>query len=116
MDEEPKREQETVDMQAEDAESMERLQREIRNLPVTEHLLYMMHSLSALAVDRLGLGGGDSTQRDLAQARVAIDAYKALVDVLERAKPDQVPAHRGVLSQLQMAYVAAVSPPATTEQ
>lgn len=116
MDEEPKDGQETVDMQVEDAEAMERLQQEIRNLPVSEHLLYMMHSLSALAVDRIGLGGGDSTQRDLEQAKLAIDAFKALLDVLERAKPDQAAAHRGVLSQLQMAYVSAASAPAGTEQ
>ena len=98
-----------VDAQVEDAEMMERLQEEIRNLPVVEHLLFMMQSLSALAVGRMGLSEDPKARTDLEQARLAIDAFRALTEVMERAKPEQAAAHRGALSQLQLAYVSAVN-------
>lgn len=105
MEDELKNQEETDQMQAEDAE-MERLQQEIRNLPVADHVVYMMQSLSALAVGRMGLSGGEQAQPDLDQARLAIDAFKALLEVVERVRPAQVAAHKGMLSQLQMAFVA----------
>lgn len=98
----------SADVKAEEAEMMERLQEEIRNLPVGEHLTYMMHSLSSLAAGRMGLAPGSEAQRDLGQARLAIDAFKALMEIIERVQSeDEMVAHRGILSQLQLAYVAA---------
>ena len=108
MEEERADEAKSADLQAEDAEMMERLQQEIRNLPVAEHVLYMMHSLSALAVGRLGLSDDEKARPDLEQARLAIDALRALMDVMERVRPDEAAAQRGALAQLQLAYVAAV--------
>jgi hypothetical protein len=105
MEDELKNPEETGQMQAEDVD-MERLQQEIRNLPVADHLVYMMQSLSALAVGRMGLSGDERAQADLDQARLAIDAFKALLQVVESVRPAQVTAHKGMLSQLQMAYVA----------
>jgi len=99
-----------------EAEEMARLQEQINNLPVGEHILYMMHSLSALAVDRLGLAPESAARRDVGQARLAIDAFRALLGVLEEARPtEEIAAHRGVLSQLQMAFVGALSGPETRE-
>jgi len=92
-----------------EAEMMARLQQEIRNLPVSDHLLYMMHSLSALAVDRMGMAPADAARRDLAQASMAIDAFKALMEIVERVRPaKEMTAHKGVLAELQLAYVAAL--------
>jgi hypothetical protein len=91
-------------------ELMERLQEEIRSLPVADHLVYMMHSLSALAVGRMGLAPDSEGEKDLAQARLAIDAFRALLEVVDRALPGQAAAHRGMLSELQMAYVSALEP------
>jgi hypothetical protein len=109
MPEEERTEEETPDMQADDAEMMGRLQEEIRNLPVHDHLVYMMHSLSALAVGRMGFEADSAARRDLDQARLAIDAFKALVEVLDRVRPaGEMAGHRGVLSQLQLAYVGAL--------
>ena len=105
--EDERRSEEIADMQAEDAE-MGRLQEEIRNLPVADHVMYMMQSLSALAVGRLGLGGESQPRADLDQARLAIDAFRALLEVVERAKPGDAKPLRGMLSQLQLAYVAAL--------
>lgn len=94
---------------AEDAEAMQRLQEEIRNLPVSDHVLYMMHSLSALSVGRLGLSPDTAARRDLEQARLAIDCFKALMEVVDRARPAEENAiHRGTLSQLQLAYLEAL--------
>jgi len=87
---------------------MERLQEEIRNLPVADHVMYMMQSLSSLAVGRMGLGGESQLRKDLDQARLAIDAFKALLEVVEKAKPADAKPLRGMLAQLQLAYVAAL--------
>jgi len=107
--EDEKRKQTSDDVRAGDAETMERLQEEIRNLPVSEHLLYMMHSLSALAVGRLGLTADTAGRRDLDEARLAIEAFKALIEVDEKARPaDETRIHKETLSQLQLAYAAAV--------
>jgi hypothetical protein len=95
-----------------EAEAMARLQEEIQNLPVSEHVAYMLHSLSSLAVDRLGLAPDAAVRRDPAQARLAIDAFKALLGVLEPGLPSaEVLSYKGMLSQLQMAYVAALNAP-----
>lgn len=95
--------------QGDEAEMMARLQEEIANLPVADHLVYMLHSLSALTVSRLGLGGDAKDRQDLGQARLAIDAFKAVLSLLEPVRPaGEVAAHRGMLSQLQLAYVGAL--------
>jgi hypothetical protein len=105
---EERTEQEEAALQEDEAEMMARLQDEIRNLPVGDHLLYMLHSLSALAVGRLGLTADTAAHRDLDQARLAIDAFKALVGVLEPVRPPgEMAAHRGMLSQLQLTYAGA---------
>lgn len=99
----------TAGSQDEDAEAMERLEEEIRNLPVSDHVLYMMHSLSALAVGRLGLTPDTAGRRDLEQARLAIDCFRALMDTVARARPsEENTIHRGTLSQLQLAYLEAL--------
>lgn len=101
---------------ADDADSMERLREEIDKLPVSEHLLFMMQSLSSLAIGRLGLTQETAGRRDPEQARLAIDAFKALLDVLERGQPGpELLGHKGMLSQLQLAYAGAVGKGASDE-
>ncbi|MBN1321392.1 MAG: hypothetical protein JXA87_11195 [Thermoleophilia bacterium] len=112
MEEQQGQESEIRDSEAERAEEavmMERLQEEIRNLPVGDHLLFMMQSLSGLAVARMDLSTDNTARRDMDQARLAIDAFKALLELLEKAKPaGEMATHRGMLSQLQLAYVGAL--------
>jgi hypothetical protein len=92
-----------------DVEAMARLQEEINNLPVSEHLVFMLQSLSSLAIDRLGFTPEAAARRDPEQARLAIDAFKALLTVLEQVRSaTEISSHRSVLSQMQMAYVAAL--------
>jgi hypothetical protein len=117
MAEQERAEEEAVDRQGDEAEMMARLQEELSNLPVSDHLVYMMHSLSALGVSRLGLAADAAERQDLSQARLAIDAFKALLGVLEQARPfAELAAHRGMLSQLQLAYAAAIGKPSTDDR
>jgi uncharacterized membrane protein YgcG len=93
----------------EDGEAMARIQEEINNLPVGEHLVFMLHSLSSLAVDRLGLAPDATARKDPAQARLSIEAFRALLTVLEPERPAaEISTYRSMLSQLQMAYVGAL--------
>jgi hypothetical protein len=109
-------EQQMVDEQpdeqlVDDSEMVAQFQQELLNLTVGDHLVYMMQSLSALAVRRLGLADTAAEGRDLDQARLAIDAFKALVDVAAPVRPPEETAyHRSTLSQLQVAYVGALRP------
>jgi hypothetical protein len=92
------------------AEAIGRMREEIASLPVAEHVAYMLHSLSALAVGRLGITAETAERRDLGQARLAIDAFKALLAVLEPVRPAaEVAAQRGMLSQLQLAFAGAMT-------
>jgi hypothetical protein len=101
-------EEERKDLQPEEVEMMERLRAELQNLTVSDHMLYMMQSLSGLAVDRMGLTAETAKRRDMEQARLAVDAFKALLEVTERARPaEEMAVHRGMLSQLQLTYVRA---------
>lgn len=98
------------DLQQEDAEMIDRLREQLESLTVSDHLVYMMQSLSGLAVGRMGLTAETAQRRDMEQAKLAIDAFKALVDLVERARPsDEMTAHRNMLAQLQLAYVGAVN-------
>lgn len=84
---------------------IQELQAELAKLSVTELLLQTLHSLSLLGYQRLS--GED---RDLAQARLAIDSLRALVPVLEGSAPEQALRDFGqVLASLQLAYATAVS-------
>jgi hypothetical protein len=58
-------EQEQVEPEADDAEMIQQLREELKSLTVSDHLLFMMHSLSALAVDRMGLTEEAGGHRDL---------------------------------------------------
>ncbi len=53
-------------------------------------------------------------QRDLEQARDAIDAVRSLLEILERRIPQELPPLRDALSRLQMAYAREVGPAAAT--
>jgi hypothetical protein len=94
---------------AEERDAMRRFEEEIGRLTVTDHVLLMMQSLSSLAVERLGVTPETAGRKDLEQARLAIDSFRALLDVLEGRRPaEEIAGNRAVLSQLRMAYVASL--------
>jgi hypothetical protein len=87
-----------------DRELVEQLQAELGRLKVSDLLLQTVYTISSLGYHRLS---GET--RDLEQARLAIEALKALVPVLEGAVPDEaVRDFNQVLANMQLAYAAAV--------
>ena len=104
-------EEEKREPTADEREAMRRFEEEIGRLTVADHVLLMMHSLSSQAVERLGLTSETAGRKDLDQARLAIDAFRALLGVLEgKRSAEEMSAHRAALAQLQMAYVSALDP------
>jgi len=55
-----------------------------------------------------GAQGGEDPTRDLEQVRDAIDASRALLEVLERRMPEQIGPLKDALSRLQMTYAKEV--------
>ena len=88
-----------------------RLEEELQRIQVSDVLLQTLVSLVNLGFQRLGLTAKDeqaaAKQRDLGQARLAIEAVRALLPVLEAEAADEVRPVREALSQLQLAYVKA---------
>ena len=94
---------------AEDEQKLiEELQAELAKLKVADLLLQTLYSVSSLGYDRLS---GET--KDLEQARLAIEALRVLVPVLEGSVPDDALRDFGqVLANLQLAYAAAAEDPA----
>jgi hypothetical protein len=87
---------------------IQELQAELAKLKVSDLLLQTLYSVSSLAYHRLG---GEA--RDLDQARLAIEALRALVPVLEGSVPEEaLRDFNQVLANLQLAYASAAEEPA----
>ena len=84
---------------------IEELQSELAKLKISDLLLQTLYSVSSLSYHRLGPEG-----RDLEQARLGIEALRALVPVLDGSVPDEaLRDFQQVLSNLQLAYASAVA-------
>ena len=84
---------------------IEELQSELAKLKISDLLLQTVYSVSSLAYHRLG-----PEDRDLEQAKLGIEALRALVPVLEGSVPEQaLRDFQHVLANLQLAYAAAVA-------
>jgi hypothetical protein len=91
----------------EEQKLVEELQAELDKLKVSDLLLQSVYTISSLGYHRLS---GD--QRDLEQARLAIEALKALLPVLQGAVPEEaVRDFNQVLVNMQLAYASAVEAP-----
>ena len=89
--------------QPSDEELMQRLEQELRQLKVSDLLVQTLYTVSSLGYRKLAPEG-----RDLDQARLAIEALRALVPVLEGAAPDEtLRDFRQVTANLQVAYADA---------
>jgi hypothetical protein len=83
---------------------IEELQAELRRLKVSDLLLQTLYTVSSLGYHRLS--GEDE---DLEQARLAIEALRALLPVLEGAVPEEATRDfQQVLANMQLAYASAV--------
>jgi hypothetical protein len=84
-------------------ELVQQLQDELKKLKVSDLLLQTLYTVSSLGYHRLS--GED---KDLDQARLAIESLKALLPVLEGHVPEQALADfNQVLANMQLAYADA---------
>lgn len=84
----------------------------VRSMKVEDLVLSTVATLAQLGFAKL-----DGSTRDLEQARLAIEAIKALIGTLEGAVPDEVLRDfNQVVANLQVAYAEAAAADETTEQ
>jgi hypothetical protein len=84
---------------------------EVKKIRVEQILLEQVVSLVNLGMRRTGLAPGTEDERDVGQVRVAIEAVRALLPLIEQSAPPQAGAVRDALSQLQLAFVRLGGPP-----
>src|SRR2546423_5364146 len=78
---------------------------EIKKIRVDQVVLEHVVSLVNLGMRRTGLSAGTEDERDVEQVRLAIDAIRAQLPLLEQIAGDKVRPIRDALSQLQLAFV-----------
>jgi hypothetical protein len=88
---------------------------EIARVKVEQVLLEHVVTLINLGMRRTGLVPGTEAERDPSQVRVAIEAIRAQLPLLEQAAPQQISPIREALSQLQLAYVRIGGAPGPAE-
>ena len=93
-------------------ELVEQLQAELSRLKVPDLLLQTVYTISSLGYHRLS-----GENKDLEQARLALEALKALMPVLEGAIPTEaVRDFNQVLVNMQLAYAAAAEEGTTKDE
>jgi hypothetical protein len=90
-----------------DEELRERLEQELKRLKVSDVLLQSCYTISSLGYGKMT---APPEERDLEQARLAIDALRAITPLLEGTMPVEVTRDLGqVTANMQLAYAKAVS-------
>ena len=90
--------------QATEAELLEQIEAEFKKLKVSDVLVQSVITVSSLGYRSLGDDG-----RDLDQARLAIEALRALLPVLKESVPEQVGRDfEQMVANMQLAYADAV--------
>ena len=98
-------EQQPQEPTPEERQLVEELQAELKRLKVSDLLLQTLYTVSSLGYHRMT---GDD--KDLEQARLSIEALKALLPVLEGSVPeDALRDFNQVLTNMQLAYASAAS-------
>ena len=86
-----------------DEELLQQVEEELKKLKVSDLLVQMLYTVSSLGYRKLS-----SEDRDLEQAKLAIDSLRALLPVLEGAVGEDVMRDfRQVTANLQLAYADA---------
>ena len=78
---------------------------EIKKIRVEQVVLEQVVSLVNLGMRRTGLAPGTEGERDPGQVRLAIEAIRALMPLIDEFAPQQADPVRDALSQLQLAFV-----------
>jgi len=90
-----------------DEELLQQVEEELKKLKVSDLLVQMLYTISSLGYRKLS-----SEDRDLDQAKLAIESLRAVLPVLEGAVPEDVLRDfRQVTSNLQLAYGDAAKAP-----
>ena len=85
-------------------------EKHFREQKVDEMLVQFLLTLTNLAYIKMGLTDETKDAKDLAQASLAIDAYKTLLETVKKHLPEQdAQALAGALSSMQMTFVKAGS-------
>jgi hypothetical protein len=88
-----------------DEQLMQEFQEELKRLKVEDLLVQTLYTVSSLGYHKLG-----SENRDLEQARLAIDALQALLPVVKDEVQEEVARDfQQVVANMQLAYAAAVT-------
>lgn len=88
---------------ANDEELLKQVEEELRKLKVSDLLVQMLYTISSLGYRKLS-----AEDRDLEQARLAIESLRAVLPVLEGSVgEDVIRDFRQVTSNLQLAYADA---------
>ena len=86
-----------------DEELLKQVEQELKKLKVSDLLVQMLYTVSSLGYRKLS-----AEDRDLDQARLAIESLRAVLPVLEGSVPDDVVRDfRQVTANLQLAYADA---------
>jgi hypothetical protein len=87
-----------------------RLAEELRNLKIEDVLISVLIQVSSIGYRRLGLTDETKEDRDLSQAKLAIDTMKALTPVLGAVVPAElIRDFEQSVANLQLAYAKAAS-------
>ena len=88
-----------------DEKLIQQLEEELKKVKVSDLLVQTLYTVSSLGYSRLG-----AENRDLEQAKLAIEAMRALIPVLEGTVPEEVVRDfNQVTANMQLAYAEAVS-------
>lgn len=86
-------------------ELLDQLEEQLKQLKVSDVLIQTVFTVSSLGYQKLG-----EEDRDLEQARLAIETLRALVPVLKQAVPEQVGRDlEQTLANMQLAYARAAA-------
>ena len=88
-----------------DEELLRKVEEQLRDLKVSDVLLQTLYTISSLGWHKLS-----STDRDLEQAKLAIEALRALLPVLADSMPAEVKRDlEQMVANMQLAYAGAVA-------
>jgi hypothetical protein len=94
--------------QMSEAELREALEKQFRETNVSDMLVQYLASLSHIGYVKMGLTEETLEVKDMAQASLAIDAFKAMLEaVKERLDSQDASALEGALSSMQMTFAQA---------
>jgi hypothetical protein len=94
-----------------DEELLRQVEEQLRELKVSDVLLQTIYTVSSLGWHKLS-----SSERDLEQAKLAIDSLRALLPVLGDAMPAEVRRDiEQMVANMQLAYASAVGEGAAPE-